>query len=313
MLFDWPTPEQMLYRVMRLRRLIALAIMIPVGVMLIGSAIDPTFLAPDRATIGALAVSALVVGHVMLFPNVAVETLSLSLSVTLLVIAAPFIKAIAWMVPAENFGAAYAILVGLSLIGTILIMALVKTALSLLIYAGPALKLRVRAAVDLPCSVDVAHRQFALQPATRRGRILSGPADAEGLFDVAVVAPQVADPEHPDQPFVARLAAKVLHSAATSHQVMLVLANGHVAATSQTYERTPDGCRVEMVEMPGDFTAGMHLMFWLTDQQADNMTETADTILSQPERANGLAHGVSLLAVASAVLSPRAPVITRAK
>ena len=65
--------------------------------------------------------------------------------------------------------------------------------------------------------------------------------------------------------------------------------------------------------MPGDFTLGMHAMYWLTDQQADNMTECADTILSEPARANGLSHGVSLLSLAGAVLSPRAPVADRAK
>ncbi len=313
MLFEWPTPDQMIYRVMRLRRLVALAIAIPVGVMLIGAALDPAFLSPDRATLGALAVAVLVVGHVMLFPNVATETLSLSLSVTLLVVAAPWIKTLAWMAPADNAHAAYAILVGLSVLGTGLFMAVAKTLLSAVVYAGPAIKLRVKAAMELPCSTTVAHRQFALQPSTRRGRILSGASDNDGLFDVAIVAPQVADPDQPDQPFVARLAAKVLHSDETSHQVMLVLADGRVAATSQTFTPTDAGCRVEMIEMPGDFTLGMHAMFWLTDQQADNMTECADTILSEPARANGLAHGVSLLSIAGAVLSPREPAIKRAK
>lgn len=303
----------MLYRVMRLRRLVALAIAIPVGVMLIGAAIDPAFLAPDRATLGALAVAVMVVGHVMLFPNVPTETLSLSVGVTGLVIAAPWIKSLAWMAPAENAAAAYTILVCLAVLAAGALMALSKALLSTLVYAGPALRLRVRAAMNLPCSISVAHRQFALQPATRRGRILCGAADADGLFDVAVVAPQMADPENPEQPFVARLAAKVLHSDAQSHQVMLVLGDGRVAATSQTFTATDDGCRVEMVEMPGDFTLGMHAMYWLTDQQADNMTECADTILSEPARANGLSHGVSLLALAGALLSPRAPVVKRAK
>ncbi|MDX8349525.1 hypothetical protein SLH49_16195 [Cognatiyoonia sp. IB215446] len=313
MLFEWPTPDQMLYRVMRLRRLVALAIAIPVGVMLIGAAIDPAFLAADRATLGALAVAVMVVGHVMLFPNVPTETLSLSIGVTGLVLAAPWIKSLAWMAPAENASAAYTILVGLALLGAGGVMALSKALLSMLVYAGPAIKLRVKASMDLPCSTSVARRQFALQPATRRGRILCGVADSDGLFDVAIVAPQVADPDNPDQPFVARLAAKVLHSDETSHQVMLVLGDGQVAATSQTFTATDEGCRVEMVEMPGDFTLGMHAMYWLTDQQADNMTECADTILSEPARANGLSHGVSLLSLAGAVLSPRAPVADRAK
>lgn len=313
MLFDWPTPDQMIYRVMRLRRLVVLATLIPFSVMLIGAAIDPAFLSPDRATLGALAVAVMVVGHVMLFPNVATETLSLSLAVTLLVVSAPWIKSLAWMAPAENASAAYMLLVTLAVIIAGVMMALAKAVLSALIYVGPAIKLRVKAVMELPCSTDVARRQFALQPATRRGRILSGVADSDGLFDVAIMAPQVADPENPDQPFVARLAGKVLHSDENSHQVMLVLPDGRVAATAQTFTATETGCRVEMVEMPGDFTLGMHAMFWLTDQQADNMTECADTILSEPARANGLAHGVSLLSLASAVLSPREPAADRAK
>jgi hypothetical protein len=51
----------------------------------------------------------------------------------------------------------------------------------------------------------------------------------------------------------------------------------------------------------------MHALFWLTDQQADNLTETADLVAGHDMRANGLAHNVSLLSVASAVLSPRDP------
>jgi hypothetical protein len=313
MTFDWPTPEQMIYRVTRLRRLVALAVAIPVTVMLLGTLIDPALLSTDRATIGAIAVALLIVGHVMLFPNVALETVSLSLAVTLLVISAPWIKTLAWLAPTENTSAALAILVALAIVGAGLTMAVVRSALSMLMYAGPVVRLRVKGALDIACSSAVAHRQFALQPETRRGRILSGSADSDGLFDVAIVAPQLADPENPDQPFVARVAAKVIQSDETSHQIMLVLGDGSIAATSQTFTPTADGCRVTVTEMPGDFTLGMHLMFWLTDQQADNMTEVADTIISEPARANGLAHGVSFLSVANALLSPREPVVKRAK
>jgi hypothetical protein len=313
MQFDWPTPEQMIYRVTRLRRLVAVAIAIPVSVMLLGAIIDPTFLSTDRATIGAIAVAVLIIGHVMLFPNVALETISLAVAVTLLAISVPWIKAVAWMAPAENAVAAYVMLVGLAVLTAGVVMAAVKAFLSALMYAGPAVRLRVTGALNIPCSTDVAHRQFALQPTTRRGRVLAGPADSDGLFDVAIVAPQVADPENPDQPFVARIAAKVLKSDNHNHQVMLVLGDGSIAATSQSFTATDDGCRVKVEEMPGDFTLGMHLMFWLTDQQADNMTEVADTIQSVAARANGLAHGVSFLSVANAVLSPHEPVVKRAK
>ncbi len=311
--FDWPTPEQMMYRVMRLRRLVVLAVAIPVMIMLLTALIDPTFLTPNRATLGALAVAVLIVGHVSLFPNVTAETLSLSLSVSLLVISMPWIKLLAGSVPVENANAAYVMLITLAVLCTGVLMWMIKGLLNFIIYAGPALSLNVRADMEIACSPSVARRQFALQPQTRRGRILCGPEDQDGLFDVAIVAPQLADPQNPDQPFVARVVAKVLQSDEQSHQVMMVLDDGSVAATSLTFEPTEIGCRVTVSEMPGDFTAGMHLMFWLADQQADNMTEIADTILSEPARANGLSHGVSFLSVAAAVLSPRGPAVKRAK
>ena len=313
MQFDWPTPEQMIYRVTRLRRLVVLAVAIPVCVMLLTAMIDPVFLSPDRATMAAVAVALLIVGHVALFPNVALETLSLSFSVSLLVISVPWIKLLAGTVPVENASAAYVMLMALAILFTGLAMAAINALLSFLVYAGPAVRLHVGGTMEIACSPSVAHRQFALQPEVRRGRIICGPADSDGLFDVAIVAPQVQDPDAPDQPFVARVTAKVLHSDETSHQVMLVLGDGSVAATSQRFEPTDAGCRVTVSEMPGDFTAGMHLMFWLADQQADNLTEVADTILSEPARANGLSHGVSFLSVAAAVLSPRDPAVKRAK
>lgn len=313
MYFDWPTSEQIIYRVMRLRRLVALAVTIPVAVMLSMAAVDPTFLSPNHATLGAIAVAALIVGHVILFPNVSTETISLSLSVSFLVISMPWIKLAAGAVPVENASATYVILITFAMLCTGVVMWIMQAVLNVLIYAGPALRLNVQAEMDIPCSPSVAHRQFALQPQTRRGRILCGSEDKDGLFDVAIVAPQVADPVNPEQPFVARVTAKVLHSDEHSHQVMMVLNDGSVAATSLSFVPTETGCRVTVAEMPGDFTAGMHLMFWLADQQADNMTEIADTILSGPERANGLSHGISFLSVAATVLSPREPAIKRAK
>ena len=244
MQFEWPTPEQMIYRVTRLRRLVVLAVAIPVCVMLLTAIIDPSFLSPNRATLGAIAVALLIVGHVALFPNVTLETISLSLSLSLLVISMPWIKVLSGTVPAENTSAAYAMLVMFAVLCTGFLMWAVRGLLTALAYAGPALSLRVTASADIACSTGVAHRQFALQPETRRGRILCGPADSDGLFDVAIVAPQVVDPTAPDQPFVARVVARVLNSDENSHQVMLLLGDGSIAVTSQSFEETAEGCRV---------------------------------------------------------------------
>ncbi len=313
MQFDWPTPDQIIYRISRLRRLVAFAVAIPVTILLLGSLIDPSFIDPDRATMAAIAVALLVSGHVALFPNASLETLSLSIAVTLLVIAAPGIKALSLLAPPAYANAALIMLVILSVLALGAMMAVMQLGFGLLMMAGPVLRLRLRGTVDVPCSSDVARSQFALQPSARRGRILTGVTDKNGFFDVAIIAPQIADPETPSQPMVVRLAAKIIEQSAHEQQTMLVLPNGAVTVTSERFTATAGGCRVEITELPGDFTLGMHLMFWLTDQQMDNLTETADQITGALGRANGQAHGVSFLAVAGAILSPRQPVADRAE
>jgi len=311
--FVWPTSEQMMYRVMRLRRLIAVAVTIPVLVMLGVALIDPTVLSPERATIASLAVAMLVVGHVVLFPNVTLETISLSLSVTALVVAMPVIKIVASWAPAEHQSAALVILVAVAVAAMGVLMAIVQIVLNVLAYSGPMMRLKLKTHLDLPCSAKVAQRQCALQPNSRRGRVLTGDVDDNGFFDVAVASHHVNDPENPEQPLIVKVDAKVLFSTDNRHDVMIVLPNGSVTVTSQAFVPTNQGCRVDVSDMPGDFTVGMHALFWLTDQQADNMTEMTDVILGHDIRANGLAHGVSLLAVAGTILSPRQPMAHRAK
>lgn len=309
--FVWPTSEQMMYRVMRLRRLIAVAVALPVLVMLGIAVLDPAALSPERATIASLAVAFLVVGHVVLFPNVTLETISLSLGVTALVVVMPVIKIVAGWAPEAHQSAALVLLVTFAVAAMGVLMALLQIALNILAYTGPLIRLRLKTGLDLPCSATVARRQCALQPQTRRGRVLTGPVDDNGFFNVAVASCQADDSENPDQPLIVRVDAKVLTETDDRHDVMIVLPNGSVTVTSQSYSSQENGCRIEVTDMPGDFTAGMHALFWLTDQQADNLTEMSDIILGHDSRANGLAHAVSLLSVAGMILSPRAPVANR--
>ena len=311
MQFEWPTSEQMIYRINRLRRLVLVAVLIPVSVLLLGSFFDPTFLSPDRATIASLAVALLISGHVVMFPNASLETISLSISVTVMVLAAPWIKVVSLMAPAEHATAALVLLTALTVMAAGGLMLMLQLVLGALMMAGPVIKLRLCNAVDVPCSADVARRQFALQPNARRGRILTGAADDNGFFDVAILAPQVIDQQNPEQPFVVRICAKIVEQDEDQQQTMLVLPNGDVTVTAERFIPTADGCRVEITEMPGDFTLGMYAMFWLTDQQMDNLTESADIIAGAEPRANGVIHGVSLLSVAGAILSPNQPVADR--
>ncbi len=311
MSFDWPTADQMFYRLYRLRRLVAVAIAMPVIVMLGLALADPAVLSSQCATLAALAVAALVVGHVVVFPNVTTETMSLSLSVTLLVVCMPFIKAFVLSVPEAHMQAALIILIAFSVVATGVVMALLQIGLSAVAHAGPAVRLRLQTTLDVPCSRDVAFRQCALQPNVRRGRVLTGPDDENGFFDVAVASTHFADPDDPDQPLIVRVDAKVMATSPERHDVMIVLRNGVVTVTSHAFIPTESGCRITVSDMPGDFTLGMYGLFWLTDQQADNLTEMTDVIIGATPRANGIAHGVSLLSLAGALFSPRPPAISR--
>ncbi|PUB19065.1 hypothetical protein [Yoonia sediminilitoris] len=312
MYFDWPTPAQMIYRLHRLRRLVLFCAIPPVCLLLLGAYLDPGFMPADRATLAALAVVTLIAGHVILFPNVPLETVSLSLTVTLVAFVAPMIKTLSFMAPAEHASAALLFMVVLTVAAAGLLMFVLQLIIGLLLMVGPTVKLRMQSALLVDCSPAVAISQFTLKPGRRRGRVLTGPADSNGFFDVAILAPQIADPDRPNQPLVMRVAAKMIDVRDKQQQTMLVLPNGAVTVTTESFEATADGCRVTIAELPGDFTLGMYLMFWLTDQQMDNLTETADTITGVPARANGLAHGVSCLSIAAAVLSPRQPIADQA-
>jgi hypothetical protein len=300
--FEWPTTEEMMYRIARLRRVVALALMVPVIVLFSAALIDPVSLPADRACFAAMAVAVLVVGHVALFPNVTLETISLSLSISFLVVSVPWIKAVAQWAPAEHASSAFVILIAFSVALTGVLMAVLQIALSVLVYAGPALRLRLKTTLFVPCAPAVAFRQCAMQPQTRRGRVLTGAVDDNGFFEVAVVATHHPDPDQPDQPLIVKVDAKVLESTPEHHDVMMVLQDGSVTVTSQQFTAVDGGCLIAVSDMPGDFTLGMHAMFWLTDQQADNLTEMTDVIIGQDARANGLAHAVSLLSVAGTLL-----------
>ena len=306
--FAWPTTEQVFYRLMRLRRLIAIAVAIPMMMVLTVAWMDPTVLSAFHATVACFGIAGLVVGHVVLFPNVTLETFALSLSATLLIVVMPVIKIVSLWAPAEHATAAFIILMSFAVAAMGVVMALIQILLGALVYAGPDVRKTLKTKMVVPCSPNVAYQQFALRPDARRGRVLTGPVDENGFFDVAVAVVAMADDNTHDAMEVVKLDAKVLNSTPERHDVMMVLRNGSVTVTSQHFSATDNGCEVLVCDLPGDFTVGMHVLFWLTDQQADNLTETADAVVGHTARTNGVAHNVSLLSVAGAVLSPRAPV-----
>lgn len=309
MSFTWPTLGQMAYRIMRLRRLIVAAVALSVCVLVAFVLISPELVPMARFGAILATMSALMVLHVALFPNVAIETLVLSATGTGFVAALPWVRGFADMVQPPYHDAALIMIVIGAVLVAIAVTMLAHFLLTVIVYAGPAVRLRLRASMTVPCPVHVARAQFGLRPQTRRGRVLAGESDARGFFDVAVVAYGAQTGITPVVPHVVKVDAKVLGSDDTHHEVMIVLPCGGVTVSAHQFTAKGDRCLVEAIEMPGDFTLGMHVMFWLADQQTDNLVEVADLMRPEPSRANGLAHGVSLLSIAGIVLSPRQPVL----
>src|SRR6056297_2858463 len=82
MSFTLPTVEQMIYRVMRLRRLIALSAAIPLLFLLAVSFAAPDFLSAMQASFAVMGVVAMVLLHTVFFPNVTLETLAVAIAGT---------------------------------------------------------------------------------------------------------------------------------------------------------------------------------------------------------------------------------------
>lgn len=300
--FQWPTPQQMFYRIMRLRRLIAVAVSLPLVCLLAVSLADPAVLSAWQASMAILGLATVIVAHVVLFPNVTLETLALALASTALVLMMPLMQVLARWAPADQQSGALVLLIGFAVALTGVLVVLLQILLGALAYGGPAMRRVLQMQQALPCRADAARSQLALRPGIRRGRILTGPADENGFFEVAVGS---GGPDGASE--LITVDAKVLAATDERHDVMLLSRSGAMTVTSMRFTETDDGCSVDIRDMPGDFTLGMYALFWMTDQQADNLTEMTDVLFGREPRANGLAHHGSLVDVAGAILSPRAP------
>lgn len=304
MLFQWPTFDQIIYRVMRLRRLIAVAVSVSLVLVLSVSMLFPQILPAQQASIVMLGVAAMLVGHVVLFPNVTLETLALALVAPVLAVIVPVAQGLSHWAPEAQQSGAMLLLVLFAVVVAGLLVVIFQIFLGGLAYGGPVLRRVMHFRQELACSPEAAFQMLALRPQTRRGRVLTGPADENGFFDVAVAT---AGPD--GLPDAVKADAKVLETSAARHDIMILSRTGAVTVTSLGFAPTEQGCVVDVRDMPGDFTLGMYCLFWLTDQQADTLTEMTDGLFGRAPRANGLAHQGSLVAAAGAVLSPRAPVV----
>ena len=299
MSFAWPRPREIAYRLIRLRRLIGVAAVLPVLVAgaagLLGWALG--FGAPGSLLpVTVLSLGAMTL-HVVLFPQARAETLALSITLSVLVLAAP-------LAGASVLG--WALLLVLALV----LVMLLQSRLLLWEMASPLRPMRVRARVRSMLDPAEALARFPLRPGRDEdGRLLCGPADADGVFPVRVVRPEnavieglcadYAPPEGLEAELLAELEALEPDAAEPEEladfwalllsddesgveaMILTLNAEGKLAEASRVSYRVlarRSGCVLEESDVNPEFPVGAALGMWLTDFATDGLVMTRDAL-----------------------------------
>lgn len=299
------------YRLYRLRKLIAVASLIPFPALLAAMAADVSvylWMMPLWY--------AIVLAHVIRFPQAWVDLLGLALAIALTLLIAPVGK----------------------LIG---ITALIGYPLSLVV--GFALWLyicnRIYAFESTPwpkqdthfmrktgLSIDEMRDIFFLRPNAKVGLNICGPANENGVFEVVSTGgggmPELCSIDGVDhaglgteidqdlQDGVFRYWATVIKSEPTYQETMFIIEPDSdemtIETTIQTLTETKNGTLYQKQES----TSGMGLVsgfgFWLNDVDADFFTATMDHVAGKPARAiRGAAHDTLLITLAQRLTRKR--------
>ena len=323
MLFAWPRSRDIVYRLIRLRRLIGVAAVLPVLVAGVSGLAGWALTGEAPGSLVPVAVLSVVTmtGHAVLFPQARAETMALSLTLCLLIVAAPLAGAsvLGWAV--------------LVLLGLVALMVL-QSRLLLWEMATPLRPMKVRAQVRSTLDAEEARKRFPLRPGREDARLICGPADAEGIFPVRLpaVSTGMADalcaayplPEGLEAEILAELDAldgeggedgatgpepdevgadfwaKILTDTVAGTDVLILTENaeGRLAEASRTTYRVfakRQGCVLEESEVNPGFPIGAALGMWLTDFAQDGLVMTRDGLEGRETLSLRDTHDASLL------------------
>lgn len=152
-----------------------------------------------------------------------------------------------------------------------------------------------RARVALPAKT--LREALFLRPGARCGLHACGAAGADGIFQVKSFGYQLLDDTFtPTEGEIAFL-ARVVETGETTQITQYFLAEDSLTASTTYEEVTPTrrGCSYAKEEVHDHFSVLAAIGFWLNDVEADHLTATLDFLNEQPPRALKLMPQDSLL------------------
>lgn len=316
------------YRIYRLRRLLGVAVALPVLVVAGIAALK----GPAAVVLLVLAVGA-PLAHVLRYPNAWMETLTVSLTVAVLLALAGTIIG-----PDLGLDGLALRLAGLVALGFVLLLAL-GAVLPMLLLGGTERPVQAWARRRSRLTPEALKSAITLYPGRDDPRVTCSPADADGAFAVSIRHEMPArDPSAPATAEI-RLFAQVLSSTPERHEVMSVEDDGlseveafdpdeefgdvlddaglgqetetetepAITVTRHSFVPLRRGTRVEVCERGAVMPRGLALGFWLQDYMADHLTDEIDRAEGRRPRANRAAPHEQLIVGLARPLMRRRP------
>lgn len=276
------------YRLWRLRRLIGVAILLPLPGILFASLIGLGLGFGGGGGALWLLWMLAVIALAIRFPNGWVDHFALGLPLLAITFLSPF---------ARLFGMGP--ILGLFL--AVLVMGIgwfiLNSRLPLILSDLPmgTEKHAFRRRLSIPAQ-ELRDALF-LRPNAQCGLHACGPANSDGLFQVRAFGYRTLDSEfHVEESDIAFF-AKVIESDETTQVTQYFLTEGGVSAGTCYEEITPSrrGCVYAKDEVHDHFSVFAAIGFWLNDVEADHLTATLDFLAKKPPRALKLMPQDSLL------------------
>lgn len=295
-MFRWPAPADIVYRLWRLKRLIAVGTALPLIVFALWSALG-LYGGSFWLTAGLLLL--IVAAHAVMFPNASQETTTVAIALTAFALLKPLIG---WSFFGWVFFLIFAVCIVLFGQGRVLAWQAHSRS------HKPSFLARVKTSA----SVDEARNWFPMQPGLDRFPYRCGEPDDSGRFAV-YYQPTVADPlgllsedvteeidiTECDPSFYAETVERTDTSQHTEIFDRVGAANPQSVVVHQ-FTPKGSGCVVAETDAPDSYPIGQSAFLWLTDFQTDGLVLARDQLEQKESRALRQAHSACLLSLTGA-------------
>lgn len=280
--------RHILYRIHRLRRLIASSVLIVVLGAALSLVVAPglsLFRDPINLFVLMLSWSLIVTASAIAFPSGWIDTLTASVAFALLLIATPYLQLVVIGAPSVPGGVSEAMAILLVFLAWFMVWLLV---MAVFIWAGQNLPMgkrqhRTRIRCDLP--PDQVRRALCPLPGTELAGRICGPEDERGRFEVRFTKPgadrlRLAGTD-PTQVYRYRI---VQEDRLTRQSESVTLIDG-APSRCEMFERLQPhegGTLYELVELHDRFNLLSAIGFWINDFGADHARTYLDAVSGRP-------------------------------